>query len=143
MATVKLDIHRKSGLYHLEAKNEDGNVVETDGSEAIGGEGKAMRPMEMLLASLAGCSSIDVVLILKKQRQQLDDIRIRVDGEKVKNDTYSEYTKIHMHFDLYGTIKETKAQQAIDLSLDKYCSVAMALKKTSEITTSFTIHEGK
>lgn len=141
MATTKIEVTRTSGLYHLTSTNEHGNSVESDGSPEIGGDGKGIRPMEMMLASLASCSTIDVVLILNKQRQQLDDIKITVEAEKEKMDTYSRYSKIHLHFDLYGKIKDAKAKQAIDLSLEKYCSVAMALKATSEITTSYTIHE--
>ena len=141
MATTKISVTRTSGLYHLTSTDDHGNTVESDGSPEIGGEGVGMRPMEMMLASLASCRTIDVVLILKKQRQQLDDIKITVEAEKEKMETYSRFSTIHLHFDLYGKIKEGKAQQAIDLSLEKYCSVAMALKGTSEITTSFTVHE--
>ncbi|MBX2815306.1 MAG: OsmC family protein [Saprospiraceae bacterium] len=137
---MTLNLERTSGLYHLTATNESGNQVMTDGSEGIGGEGKGMRPMEMLLASLAGCSTIDVVLILKRQRQDLQDIKIKVEAEKEKVESHSVFKTIHLHFDLYGEVKEKKAEQAISLSMEKYCSVAMALNKTSTITSSFSIH---
>lgn len=140
MAEVKINVVRKSGLYHFESTNETGQSVVTDGSVDIGGEGKGMRPMEMLLASLASCSSIDVVLILKKQRQQLEDIKVQVTAEKEKVDSHSVFKKIHLHFILRGKIKDEKAKQAVDLSLEKYCSVAMALSKSSEITASYEIN---
>lgn len=134
MSTVRLSIKRKSGLFHLESENKQGNLVVTDGSPEIGGEGKGVRPMELLLSALGSCSAIDVILILGKQRQQLDDIQIDIEAEKVSVDHHSEFKKIHMLFRLYGQIKEAKARKAIELSLDEYCSVAHALKKTSEIT---------
>jgi len=134
MSIVRLSIKRKSGLFHLETENEQGNRVSTDGAPSIGGEGHGVRPMELLLSSLGSCSAIDVVLILGKQRQQLDDIQIDVEAEKISVNHHSEFKKIHMLFRLFGKIKEEKARKAIELSLDEYCSVAQVLKKTSEIT---------
>ncbi len=141
MDVVKISQERVSGLYHLRSVNEQGMTVETDGSPAIGGEGLGVRPMELLLAALGSCSTIDVVLILKKQRQQLVDIKVDITAEKEKVDHHSEYKRIHLTFKLMGRIKPEKAKKAIELSLDEYCSVAMALKKTSIITYDFEILE--
>ncbi len=139
MSTTTVKLERVSNTYHFKTKNESGLLVETDASETIGGTNLGMRPMEMLLASLVSCSTIDVVMILEKQRQELVDIKVDVRGTRVKKETYSEYSDIHMHFYLTGNIKEKKAQQAVELSIEKYCSVAMMLKKTAEITASFEI----
>ncbi|MCB0667131.1 MAG: OsmC family protein [Saprospiraceae bacterium] len=142
MSNVKLSLTRKSGKFHLESTNEDGSSVDTDGSPDIGGQGNGLRPMELLLAGLASCSAIDIVLIMEKQRQQLEDIRIDVNANRVKVGNHSEYSTIHMSFHFYGSIKDEKAQRAIDLSLDEYCSVAQILKKTAKITYDFDINDG-
>ena len=137
---MEINLRRIDDAYHMEATNEDGNVVFTDGSPDIGGGNKAMRPMQMLLTALAGCSSIDVILILKRQRQQLDDIKINIKGEREKVADANVFKKIHVHYDLYGKIKEAKAEQAVRLSMDKYCSVSKMMEKTAEITWSYEIH---
>ncbi|MBK8506829.1 MAG: OsmC family protein [Saprospiraceae bacterium] len=140
MANVQLSLRRKSGEFHLESTNQNGNTVDTDGSPDIGGQGNGLRPMELLLASLASCSAIDIILIMKKQRQQLDDIRIDVLAERVSVGNHSEFASIHMSFHFDGNIKEEKAKRAIDLSLDDYCSVAQILKKTAKISYDFDIN---
>jgi putative redox protein len=140
MANVQLSLRRKSGVFHLESTNQNGNTVDTDGSPDIGGQGNGLRPMELLLASLASCSAIDIILIMKKQRQQLDNIKIDVLAERINVGNHSEFASIHMFFHFYGTIKEEKAKRAIDLSLDDYCSVAQILKKTAKISYDFDIN---
>lgn len=142
MSKVKLSVRRKSGEFHLESINENGNIAHTDGAPDIGGQGKGLRPMEMLLASLASCSAIDIILIMKKQRQQLDDIKIDVDADRITVGNHSEFETIHLSFHFYGKIKEEKAKRAIDLSLDEYCSVAQILNKTAKITYDFDINDG-
>ena len=92
------------------------------------------------MQALASCSAIDIILIMKKQRQQLDDIKIDVLAERMNVGNHSEFASIHMFFHFYGTIKEEKAKRAIDLSLDDYCSVAQILKKTAKISYDFDIN---
>ena len=99
--------------------------------------------MELLLMSLASCSAIDVLLILKRQRQSCEDIKISVKADRVKVENHSEFSKIHLDFELFGVIKEEKARKAIDLSLDSYCSVAQILKKTAEISYDFSIRRNE
>ena len=132
-------MNRLNKAMHFEATNETGNSIEMDGSPDIGGENKGVRPMELLLMGVAGCSSIDIVMILKKMRQNLIDIKVEVDGEKEKAETYSFYKTIHAHYKLYGDLDEKKVKKAIDLSLDKYCSVSKIMEKTATITSSFEI----
>jgi putative redox protein len=112
-----------------------------DGTGEIGGINGGFRPMQMLLAAAGGCSAIDVVGILKKQRQNPDDLKIEVTGERISVKEYSEFKTINIHFILKGDLDEKKVARAIDLSLTKYCSVSKTLEKTAKITSSFEIVE--
>jgi len=136
---MKIELHRADDAFHFISSNEDGLTVETDGSPAIGGGNKAMRPMQMVLAAVASCSSIDIVMILKKQRQQLDDIKVTVEGKRVEGQVPAVFTDIHIHFKLIGTIQEKKAERAVKMSMEQYCSVSKMLEKTVNITYSFDV----
>lgn len=138
---MKITVKRLNNDVHMEAKNEKGATLQMDGSEDIGGINGGLSPMQMLLAAAAGCSTIDIVGILKKQRQNPDDIFVEVTADKEKVGTYSEFKKVHMHYTFMGDLNEKKAERAIDLSLNKYCSVSKLLEKTAEITSSFEIVE--
>ncbi len=124
---MKVELRRIAGDVNLEATNADGLTVRADGSPAIGGINGGMRPMEMLLASVGSCSAIDIVLLLKKQRQELLDIRITVSGER-RDQEPRIFTGIHVHYELVGPIDERKAERACRLSMEKLCSVSMMLK---------------
>lgn len=129
-----IQLERLDDAFNLKATNEQGNSVETDAAPAIGGGGKGMRPMEMLLSSLGACSSIDVIDILRKMRQPLNDIKVTLNGEREKDKTPSLFTDIHVSFNLYGDLDVDKAKRAVDMSMEKYCSVAKILEKTAKIT---------
>lgn len=131
---MEINIERLDNAFHLRATNESGNTVETDGSPAIGGSNKGMRPMEMLLSSLGACSSIDVINILNKMHQPLQDIKITLQGEREKDAIPSLFTNIHVKFDLYGDLDVDKAKRAVDMSMEKYCSVTKILEKTAKVT---------
>jgi putative redox protein len=130
---MHITLQRLNDAVHFEAKNSDGNTIHMDGSPEIGGEGLGVRPMQALLMSLAGCSSMDVVSLLKKMRQPLEDMRVEVHGQRV-DAVPAVFEKIHMQFILKGEIEEERARKAIGLSVEKYCSVAKMLDKTAEIT---------
>lgn len=139
---MKISIQRLNDAVHMEAKNEDGVTLQMDGTGDIGGINGGFRPMQMLLAAAGGCSAIDVVGILKKQKQNPDDLQIEVTGERitVEGEQYTEFKTIHLHFILKGShLDEKKVARAIDLSLNKYCSVSKTLAKTAEITSSYEI----
>lgn len=136
---MKISINRLNDAVHMEAKNEDGITLQMDGTGEIGGINGGFRPMQMLLAAAGGCSAIDVVGILKKQRQNPDQLTIEVTGERVSVGSYSEFKSIHIHFILTGDLDENKVARAIDLSLTKYCSVSKTLEKTAKISSSFEI----
>src|SRR5690625_2651698 len=79
---MEVNIERISGKFHLKSTNEDQLSVETDASESIGGTNKGVRPMQMVLMAMGSCSAIDVIMILEKQKQDLQDIKIKVKGTR-------------------------------------------------------------
>lgn len=123
----------------FEGLNAAGNKVVVEGSPEIGGEGQGMRPMELLLVSLASCSSMDVVSILKKMRQPVEDVRVEVEGIRATEQVPAVFTQIHLHFILKGELRPEKVEEAIRLSVKKYCSVGRMLEKMAEITYDWEI----
>lgn len=124
---------------HMEAQNEEGGKVRMDGSASIGGLEGGFSPMQLLLAGIGGCSAIDIVGILEKQKQDLQDLKIVVDGDRQKIGSHSKFNTIHLNFIFTGDLEPKKVERAIDLSINKYCSVSKALEKGSEITYSYEI----
>ena len=136
---MKIKVNRLDNAFHLKASNELGRAIEMDGAPKIGGSDKAARPMEVLLMSLAGCSSMDVLDILSKQRQHVEDYRIEIDAEREKEKTPALFTDVHVHFILKGDLNEKKVERAIRMSMETYCSVTKILEKTAHITWEYTI----
>jgi len=124
----------------MEAKNESGNVVQMDASPKIGGHNLGARPMEVLLMSLAGCSTIDVLMILNKMKQPVEDYHVEVDGEREPDVEPSLYRKIHLTYFFKGNLDPDKVNRAIQLSVEKYCSVAKTLEPTATISWSAQIN---
>lgn len=137
---MKINIKRIDDDFNMEASNSDGNIILMDGSKEIGGHGKGMRPMQLLLTAVGGCSAIDVIMILKKQKQLIESFEVDVEGEREKIEDYSLYRNIVLHFKLKGNIDTDKAERAIKLSLDKYCSVSKTLEPTAKITYKLTVN---
>lgn len=118
-----------------------GHSVVMDGPPEFGGQNLGIRPMEMLILGLGGCSSFDVMLILKKSRQQVDHCEVELEHERATEEP-KVYTKIHMHFVVTGRkLDAKKVEKAISLSAEKYCSASVMLSKTAEITHDFEIRE--
>lgn len=136
---MKIEINRLNDGFHMEAVNDSGNTVHIDASPDIGGTGKGMRPMQLLLTSLGACGTIDIIAILKKQRQPLEDIKITITGEREKDAVPAPFIAAHIHFKLFGKLDKDKVEKAVSLSVDKYCSVAKTIEKTTKITHSFEI----
>ena len=136
---MKITLSRLNQAVHFQGLSEEGLIGEMDGSPEVGGENKAPRPMQMLLMAHASCSAIDVVSLLKKMRQPLQDIQIEVNGERGVDEVPAVFRKIHLHYILTGALDENSAEKAIRLSTEKYCSVGAMLSKTAEITWSFEI----
>jgi len=137
---MKVELKRVNDAFHFEAVGAAEVPVHIDGSPEIGGVNAGARPMEMILMGLGGCSAIDIVLILQKQRQVIEDMSITVEGERVTNETPSVFKTIHVHYAFKGDLSEEKVKRAIDLSMEKYCSVTAILNKTAEVTHSFSIN---
>ena len=126
---------RLQGGCTFEAKNILGVSTIVDGPVSLGGTFSSLRPMETVLAGLAGCSAVDVVLILKKGHHQLDDLQIIVDAERV-DEIPAVLKTIHLHFKAMGPLPQLALQRACDLSMEKYCSVTKMLQTTVDITHS-------
>jgi putative redox protein len=133
---MHLNLTRSVAPFQFDISNPGGFTVQTDASQQAGGGEQGFRPMELLLAGLASCTSIDVILILQKQKQVIDDYAVRIDGTRAEG-TPSVFTHIHLQFTLTGQIDPHKVRRAIDLSLEKYCSAAAMLSQTAEITADF------
>ncbi|NNM81182.1 MAG: OsmC family protein [Burkholderiales bacterium] len=119
-----------------------GHAVVMDGSPDIGGRNLGPRPMEMLLLGAGGCTSIDVVMILKKGRQQITDCAVEIEAERAGEDP-KVFTKLHFHFIVTGKgLNPVQVERAIHLSAEKYCSATIMLGKTAEVTHDFEIVEG-
>jgi len=124
----------------MEAENEEGGKIRMDGKTNIGGLEGGVSPMQLLLAGIGGCSAIDVISILEKQKQELTDLKVEVDADRQHTDVgYSEFKTIHMHFIFSGNLDPKKVERALDLSISKYCSVSKALEKGSEISYDYKI----
>ncbi len=137
----KIELIRVEGDYGFEAKDEYGHIVKMDSSTESGGNNFGTRPMQILLMGLGGCSAIDVIAILKKQRQDLKDYKMIISGDREAGKEPSLWQNITIEFHLYGNIDEDKAVKAAELSLDKYCSVAATLEKAgAEISWKVFIH---
>lgn len=120
---MKVELKRVNDAVHFEASSPSSSVkVHIDGSPEIGGLGLGVRPMEMVLMALASCSSLDLVSILKKQKQDVNDFSVSVDAER-REQIPNIFTKIHMTFKLSGSIDPAKAERAAELAVKKYCSV--------------------
>jgi putative redox protein len=122
-------------------ESESGHAVLMDGAPAAGGRNLGPRPMEMLLLGTGGCTSFDVVNILKKSRQAVSDCYVELDATRAEQDP-KVFTKIHLHFVVKGKdIKPDVVERAIALSAEKYCSASIMLGKSAEITHDFEIIE--
>lgn len=123
------------------AESGSGHAVVMDGAPDIGGKNLGPRPMEMLLMGAGGCTSVDVIMILQKSRQDVVDCEVEIDAERA-NDHPKVFTKIHMHFTVKGRNLDPKVvDRAIKLSAEKYCSASIILGKTAEMTHDFEIVE--
>lgn len=127
MATISVVLTQPA--YGFTATDDSGKTVTMDTSPEGGGQHYGVRPMQNMLAALGGCSGIDIVSILAKQRQQLESLTIRVDGEREKDKTPALWKKAHMTFEIGGAVQPEKAVYAAKLSVEKYCSVAETLRR--------------
>lgn len=130
---MKIQLKRLNNNFHFETVNERGDVIHLDNKSEPNPQGAS--PMELLLMGIAGCSGIDIVMILKKQQLEMTNMQMEVEGMRVDGEVPNVFRKIHLKIFMDGEIPANKAQRAVDLSLEKYCSVAKMLEKTAEITS--------
>ena len=126
---VKIDLERVGEPAAFEAKDEEGHIVRIDTSPAKGGKNYGVRPMQLLLMGLGGCSGIDVLSILKKQRQEVKSFRMHIEADREQGKDVNLWTDITLVFVFGGDIDRAKAERACALSIDKYCSVAETLRR--------------
>ena len=136
---MQVTIHQKNQAVHFEAQNDKQQSIQIDGAPSVGGEGKGMRPMEALLGALGTCTAIDLVDILRKQRQEISDLKIDVKGERKEGKAPSPFTAIRMNFILEGKLDSHKVERAVELSVNKYCSVKESLDPNIEVTYTIEI----
>ncbi|MEK8089813.1 OsmC family protein [Thermithiobacillus plumbiphilus] len=121
------------------AESGSGHALVLDGSSDAGGRNLGPRPMELVLMGLGGCSSFDVVLILKRSRQDIHDCVVEIDSERAESDP-KVFTRIHLHYIVTGrNLDPGRVERAIQLSAEKYCSASIMLEKTAEITHDFEV----
>ncbi len=125
---VNIALTRVEGDFGFEAKDSNGHVVRLDSNPESGGKGFGVRPMQMLLMGLGGCAGIDIVSILKKQRQVVEGFDMKIEGERQQGVEPSLWQTVNVVFELKGDIDIEKARKACALSMDKYCSVAATLR---------------
>ena len=120
-------------------ESDSGHSVVMDGAPEAGGRNLGIRPMEMLLLGLGGCTAFDVVSILHKSRQKMVDCEVEIEAERAE-EIPKIFTRIHIHFIVSGKgLDENKVAKAVELSADKYCSASRMLEKVAEITHNFEV----
>ena len=128
---MKITLNRINDDFLFECSNAAGNSILLDNTSQP--DAKGVSPMESVLMAVAGCSGIDMISILKKQRQQITSFQAEVEGERIQIDDAKPFKKILVKFLLEGEIEPAKALKAAQLSFDKYCSVSKTLEPTAEI----------
>jgi putative redox protein len=125
---INIELKRVHGDFGFEARDANGHTVKLDSSPETGGENFGVRPMQMLLMGLGGCSGIDIVSILKKQKQVVEGFNMHIEGEREHDKEPSLWESINIIFELKGKIDIEKAKRACELSIGKYCSVAATIR---------------
>ncbi|RJP73599.1 MAG: OsmC family peroxiredoxin [Ignavibacteriales bacterium] len=142
MATKKAYIKQVKGITFA-GKTDSNHWITMDGPEEFGGSNAGIRPKELLLIALGGCTGSDVVSILQKKRTNLQDFEINVSAD-VADEHPQVFTKIHIEYVFYGNDLQAKdIERAIELSQTKYCSVTKMLEKAAEVTHSYKIEKSK
>ncbi|MDX1651419.1 MAG: OsmC family protein [Brumimicrobium sp.] len=138
---MKVDITRTNENVLFKIENPTGETAFIDGSEEFGGVQGGLRPMEMLLGALATCSAFEVVRILKKQKQNIEDFKIEVNGIRTPKGTSSPYSSIDILFKIKGDVALNKAERAVTISTEKYCSVRSSLDPEIKVTHRVQIND--
>ena len=121
--------------YQFQTTDEAGQQITMDIPVDQGGHGNGVRPMQALLSALGGCSGVDVVMILNKQKETLDHYEMVITGERAVGKEPALWETVHVVFKLKGSMTKEKAEKACALSIDKYCSVAATLRAAGAVIT--------
>jgi putative redox protein len=121
--------------YQFVTTDEAGQQITMDIPVDQGGHGNGVRPMQALLSALGGCSAVDIVMILKKQKETIENFEMIIDGERQVGKEPALWETIHIVFKLKGTMSQERAEKACSLSMDKYCSVAATLRAAGAVIT--------
>jgi len=137
---MDVSIHWAGGATFI-GESPGGHKIVMDGPAEGGGRGLGVRPMEMLLLGMGGCTGYDVVSILKKARQKVTGCRVNINAERADS-IPSVFTNIHVHFIVSGAgLTEKQVERAVNLSAEKYCSASIMLGKTARLSHSFELEE--
>lgn len=136
---MKITLRRVNDAVRFEATNERGHAVLVEGGQNAGGEALAPSPTEYLMISQASCTAVDIVELLKKMRQPLEHLEIEAIGRRAEDQVPKIFTGIHLHYKVYGDVKEAKVEKAIQLSIEKYCTVSKMIDHITKITYSFEV----
>jgi putative redox protein len=126
---AKIEIALTRHVYGFEATDEAGAAIRMDNGLAGGGQGFGVSPMQSMLMALGGCSGIDIVSILTKQRQAFTSLRMSIEGEREHGKQPALWKRAHVVFRVGGDVDPAKAEHAARLSIEKYCSVAETLRR--------------
>jgi putative redox protein len=122
----------------LEAENDTGNTITLDSSVSVGGKNRGARPLQLMLISLAGCTSMDVLSILQKKREPVQDFQVTVTAQQAETHP-KVFTSMHIEYIITGDVSEKAVQRAIDLSENTYCPAQAMLRPAATITSSYRI----
>jgi putative redox protein len=138
---IKVELERVHGDYGFKGTDAAAHEVLFDSSTEHGGNNFGIRPMQSLLFALGSCSGIDIVSILKKQKQTISSFKMKIEGEREDAKPIALWKTIHIVFEFSGEVDEEKAKKACALSIEKYCSVAETLRRAgAQITWSTQIN---
>ena len=140
---MRVILNRVNQDYLFEVTNDNGHKVLLDNISKKEGKVEGVSPMELLLMALAGCSSIDIIEILNKQKINPTDVKIDVEGDRIPGLVPSLFNKIKVNVRLEGEIPPDKAKRAVSLSFEKYCSVAKTLEYSTPIKYSVFLNGDK
>lgn len=125
-----IEVSLVNDQFGFEARDAAGQILRMDTSDENGGMNFGARPMQLVLMALGGCSGIDILSILRKQRQELKGFKAVIEGRREKTGEFSLWKEVRIVFELEGNIDADKAERACALSIDKYCSVAETLRRS-------------